>query len=89
MAPDTAIGSEWKSKESGKAGFHRELSSNANQFVPEGRRNTAEVCFSQLVATVSLKWAAQDRFLLPEGTCRPHLELTCTPLRISASVLAI
>lgn len=52
MAPDTAIGSEWKSKESGKAGFHRELSSNANQFVPEGRRNTAEVCFSQLVATV-------------------------------------
>ena len=36
-----------------------------------------------------LKWAAQDRFLLPEGTCRPHLELTCTPLQISARVSAI
>lgn len=31
MAPDTAIGNEWKRKESGKAGFHGKLSSNTNQ----------------------------------------------------------
>lgn len=30
-SPHVAIGSEWKSKESGKADFLRELSSNANQ----------------------------------------------------------
>lgn len=71
MAPHVAVGSEWKSKESGKADFHREVSSNANQLA----RGQEKYQGSLFLFAGSYSWilnrAARDSFLLPSPALSP------------------